>query len=257
MKKNIVSYTILALISLISTTAFTAESEKAQDNEPVLLRSLNYPELQVTPLASQRLQQESEQENSKKWLNLAAIQISGLMTFYAGTQVDGDYDTNLTNSQEILDNRDRVDGASALAKTIGGAWFIGATALSAFYNPYNSGFKDVKSLLNKTKQQKLIRERMAEEKLEAAGKLGRKLKYLSVFSNAVASALVMTEGQDDTKLIGALSALTAFAPLLFESQWEITAETHQNYKKKIYGPISGWIPGSQGLVPALGVAMTF
>lgn len=253
MTKKIIIYTVLTII-LTFHIQLKAEDTKVDDS---ILKNLEYPELVVTPLASQRLKQEAEQESHKKWLNLTAIQVSGLMTFYSGMQLDGNYNNELTVAEKIKDNKERVDNASQLAKTIGAAWFLGATALSAFYNPYSSGYEEIKNAPRKSKQQKLTRERIAEEKIETAGSLGRKLKYLSILTNLIANGFVLAEGQEDTRLVGALGALGAFAPLIFESQWEITADVHQEYKKKIYGPVSGLVPGSQGYIPTLGIAMSY
>lgn len=247
---------LIVSMTILSTFLFTpvnAQNKKSND----FLKNLEYPELVVTPLASDRLRKEAKSERRKKWLNLAAIQLSGLMTFYAGTQAAGDYDSGLTDPEEIKDNKDKVDNASQLAQTVGGLWLLGATALSAFYTPYDTGYKKIKNLPRKTKQQKLVRERLAEEKLNAAGSLGRKLKYLSVASNLLANAMVIAEGQEDTQVSGAIAALTAFAPLIFESRWERISEVHESYKKKIYGPVSGLAPGKNGYIPTLGIAMTF
>ncbi len=235
--------------------AFLATSNSQETDD--YLKNLEYPELVVTPLASQRLQDEARNESKTKWTSLASIQVSGLLTFLAGKQADGDYDTKLNSPNSIAKNKERVDNASQLAQTIGAAWFVGASILSLTYSPYSAGLDSIKNLPKKSKQQKLARERMAEEKLNTAGDLAKKLKYLSALTNVLANGYLLAETQEDSQITAGVALIGALAPFIFPSHWETVSDLHKGYKKKIYGPVSNITPTSRGYVPTLGLAMTF
>src|SRR4051794_25473824 len=50
----------------------------------------DYPELLVSPRASERLQREAKQEEHNSWTSHIPIQTSALTTFFAATMVAGD-----------------------------------------------------------------------------------------------------------------------------------------------------------------------
>jgi hypothetical protein len=245
------------LISLFFLNIPQTLNAQESTETPLLSDSLEYPELSVTPLASQRLKEEALQENKNKWSNLSSIQISGLLTYLAGQQAAQDYNPNLKEPQAQDDNRDKIDNASDTAKLIGGFWFLGATTLTLVKSPYKDGFNEIKKLPQKTKQQRLARERLAEEKINAAGNLGKKIKYLSLATNILANSLILMEAQEDAQVSAAIAVIGAFTPFVFESRWETVSDLHRDYKKKIYGPISFIIPRENHWIPGLGMTFLF
>ena len=93
----------------------------------------------------------------------------------------------------------------------------------------------------------LARERFAEERIQAAARFSRKVKWLSFVANFAASgAVVMGADSGSAAMItGGVSTLFSFLPLLFPHPSENIDEQQALYRKRIYGPIS-----SSPLLPA-------
>ncbi|MCX6108813.1 MAG: hypothetical protein NTZ90_04315 [Proteobacteria bacterium] len=193
-----------------------------------------YPELSVTPSASERLQLEAKSESAQPWTAHIPTQASALMTLFASTQAMHDPGRSKSQSGTPL-----VQSVGLAGVLISLGW-IGATAgLSASYRPYGAGVQDIKHLPAGSKREQLSRQRLAEESLEAPATLSRRLKWLSVVSNVtIAGLIAATAGNDMTKVVGGLAAGAAFAPLIFPEHWEDVGNAHQDYKKRIYGPVT-------------------
>lgn len=60
-----------------------------------------------------------------------------------------------------------------------------------------------------------------------------------------------------TKITGGIAALASVAPLLFETSWERVGDTHREYKKRIYGPLTSVMPSptTGRLAPALSLTL--
>lgn len=244
------------LFTLMIGILLTLESAFSQETNEVL-KQLEYPELVVTPLASQRLREEAAKEKSGNWSHWLPIQISAAMTLAAGMSADGDYDKGLVRDSEIKKNKDQVDNSSQFAFVVGAGWLISSTFFSITYTPYTKGFNETKDAIIKTKKQKLAKERSAEEHIHHAGSFSKKIKYLAIASNILANAYVLSEAQEDSQITAAFGILGAFIPVIFPLHWETISDTHNSYKKKIYGPISQLVPTSNGYIPTLGLAMSF
>ena len=193
-----------------------------------------YPELEVTPSASERLKIEAKTESSRAWTGHIPTQVSALITLLASVQALNDPGSS----------KDKASGGTpkvhfiGLAGSIISLGWLGATAgLSASYRPYTSGLHELKNTSAGSKREKLSRERLAEESLEAPATLARRLKWLAVASNVGLGTLIFaTAGNDMTKVMGGLAAGVGFAPLVFPEQWEDVGNAHNDYKKRIYGP---------------------
>ncbi len=217
---------------------------------------LGYPELQVSPSASKRLEIEAAKEKSAGWEKHLPIEISAISTFAAGLYLQ-------SQSTDGLDDKkkDNYKYGSMTAMGIGAGWLAISAYLTTSYRPYDGGLRSLSTVSNgKSMSEQLARERMAEEALMSAGSVGRKLKWLSFASNLLASAFVASAGNQNAAIFGGVASLVAFAPVVFPYSWETTADVHSEYKKRIYGPVTslGFTPNSAGeMMPTWNLSFRF
>lgn len=194
--------------------------------------TVTYPELQVTPRASERIQMEAKTERSGRWTQHLPLQISALMTLTSGL-----YAQNSKPDEDKV-NPDDAKWARNTAIGVGAAWLIGSYLLSENYTPYTKSVATLQSLSAKTPQENLTRERIAEEHIEAASKIGDRIMWASTITNLGASAYLAGKSGKEASIVAGVSSLLAFAPLVFKYNWQTVHTYHQEYKKKIYGPIA-------------------
>ncbi|MGE0172567.1 MAG: hypothetical protein AB7T49_07280 [Oligoflexales bacterium] len=191
----------------------------------------DYPELLVVPLASQRLADEAKKEEQKAWSIHAPVQISALATIFAGTQVMGDK----KKGGDLSD----AHYAGLAATVIGSGWLLTTIGMSAAYRPYGSGHSEIKKMPSKSREDKLYRERIAEERIQAPAQIAGAIKWGSVLSNFAASVAVLASAEEDVaKVYGGVSAILSLGPLFFDYGWRTVYQNQENYKKRIYGPLS-------------------
>ena len=131
----------------------------------------------------------------------------------------------------------QTQGAAAMA--VGGSWLVTTIGISAFYKPYRSAYLLTKKMPAKTKREKLMRERIAEAALADASSLAKKIKYFSVVTNLAAAGIVIGSSESDSAtLVGVAAAFGSILPLLFPYKWEKNYSRHEQYKKRIYGPVA-------------------
>lgn len=240
---------LVAAITLMQALAF---AQTAQTQSGAV--AFDYPELQVTPRASKRLEMEAKNEASRRWINHLPIQASSLLTLIAGVQVGSD---------KVSDpaKQDGADYAKLAGIGVGTGWLALTTYLAMNYTPYNSGWSEVSQLQAKGTREDLTRERLAEEALDRPAKLGSRLMWLSVGTNLATSAFMLSYAGEKAKYWAAASAVASLTPLLFQYHWNEVSCQHDEYKKKIYGPVTGLglLPtGDRGLLaPGLFTSLQF
>lgn len=222
----------------------------------VAAEGYDYPELLVTPRATDRVASEAKSENREAFGRYTAIQVSALSTLFVGLMVKGD--PGKTEGDEV--SRASAQSAGQIGMLTGGGWLVATLTMGGIYRPYKKAQKDFGEMPARTQREQLARERIAEEGLQAPGRLSRRMKWLSVVSNAGTSAYMASQaGKSTNKAYGGLSTLVAFAPLVFTSSFEVLMDYHDDYKKKIYGPLQtaglAYDPVSKSLVPTLGFSM--
>lgn len=236
---------LLASVLLISGIA------QAEDD---LLKNLNYPELEVTPLASEIVIEEAKAEKRRRWTTHIPLQVSAVSTLLAAQMMKSK--ENLTQSQQ-----DDFDYAKKMGQAVGFGWILTTGILAAQYMPYRSAYSDIKKMSGKSKRDKLARERRSERILREAAQLAKRLKWMSFISNFAASGYMTSNSNKDTELYGAFGVLMAFTPFVFDSRWIMLDEEHQSHKKRIYGPVAhlGWVmtPDRKDMVPGLQVSYSF
>ena len=229
---------------------------------------LIYPELQVTPLASERLAIEARNEAKKGLSYYRAIQVSSSLTLLAGIfhflNPKEEYYGNVLNQKDTDANKSKAYAGIA----VGGGWLAATFLLNRYYKPYRAGLKNVKSSVGVksrglSRRQTLLRERISEEALKGASSISNRVVWLSILSNMAASILMTGSSDEDTiaPIFSMLSAVTAWTPFVFKNHWGNVYSEHQNYKKRIYAPIAMAtllnVPGSNKVVPGMALKFSF
>ncbi|HUP58575.1 MAG TPA: hypothetical protein VM598_14045 [Bdellovibrionota bacterium] len=213
--------------------------------------TFEYPELLVAPRASERLEMEARAESESRWSRFAPIQVSALATLLTGITQSGGVDLRNDPSK-----RSPIAGYA-----VGGGWLAATLILSATYRPYESGSAEVKGLPKGSPREQLVRERMAEEAIERAASLGKRLKWVSAATNLGANLYMVSNSEGGTfaKTSGAVAMALSLTPLIFPSRWELIACEQREYKKKIYAPIAslGTLVEPVTLKPAPGLSLSF
>lgn len=226
-----------------------------------LVKDLDYPELQVVPRASDRLRMEARDEGRAWFYQHWPIQLSGLATLATAT-----YGKNEIRTPSATDTaRNEAFEAQAgrvlmMGQLVGAGWFFGGV-LWGLRKPYRKGLVEISKIQGKDTRSHLMRERLAEEALESPAKLVKPLRIASVVTNFVASALIANYLSDEGRLIATGAAALAFVPLIYDDPTVYTWEKHQEYKRKIYGPVSSTGFGidrtTQRLVPTTTLTWNF
>ena len=212
--------------------------------------SYHYPELLVVPKASQTLTKAAAEEKQSPYTSHLLLAVPGALTLSAGLSSSG-----------MKDKESKT--ASMIATGVGAGWLSVSLFMSAFYNPYSSGAKEVQGLSDKTAEQSLAKERKAEEALYYPAYLMRRMQYLSAVTNFAAGTAVasLEEKNSNAKLLGVIAAAAAFLPLIFDHPWISTYDQQEDYKKRIYGPLVSMavLSGSKDgeLFPGVGLSLTF
>jgi hypothetical protein len=192
----------------------------------------DYPELLVTPRASERIDLEARKETESKWSRHVPVQVSAGTTFIAGIVQFGNVDdTNTTKKNSPW-----------VGLAVGGGWLAATAILSAYYNPYASMNADVRALPSKTPREQLVRERMSEEAIEGAAAIGRRITWLSVLTNFGAATFMMASANASSaaKVTDGIAMAASLTPLLFPYRWQTVASEQSDYKKKIYAPVASF-----------------
>lgn len=201
--------------------------------QDVRAETFDYPELLVTPLASERigLEVKREQEVLDRFMDHAPIMVSAGLTMLTATQ--------LSSQKGDLRPQDQSDASDAAKVSLGvGAFWLGYTSyLAMTYRPYEDAQRSLSSYGAETPKGKLIRERLAEEKINEAASFGRTLSWFSSGTLLLSSVVMASLAKDDVEGYAVVSAVSALAPLYFSYRWVKVEKYHRNYKKRIYGPM--------------------
>ena len=196
-----------------------------------LFKSLDYPELQVVPRASQRLKLEAGEEDKNWWYIHWPFYMSALATLGIGTTASQSFRDDLTAIE-----RDDGRSGALVAQTIGAAWFFG-TMLLASRKPYQKAWKKVKGFSGGGRSNELLRERLAEEALEKPAHTMKVLSYVSTFTNLAAAGYVGSFLDDQGKIFAAVAAGMAFLPMIFDDWYVYNFNKHLEYKRNIFSPV--------------------
>ncbi|HAZ12217.1 MAG: hypothetical protein A2X86_03180 [Bdellovibrionales bacterium GWA2_49_15] len=233
-------------VAIIAIIAFLSSEVWAQDR-------VDYPELLVTPRASDRLKIESESEMRRPWNFQWAITVSAMTTLVAGLMQDED------------PSKDPQGNSGTVGMLVGGGWLAVNMFMVYGVRGYKSAYDKVAPMPAHSTREALTRERLAEEEINRLGRLSRTMKWLSFATNGFASIQLLSNAKTDTtsKVVDMLALGASFFPLLFTNHWEDVAQEQQQYKKKIFGPVASTmlLPVMVGertkFVPGLGLTASF
>jgi hypothetical protein len=198
-----------------------------------------YPELQVTPLASDRLAQEAKNDQNAGILQHASLQISALATLASGILHSP---KTRTLDDGTLENR----SSGMPAYIVGGVWLAVSLALPTLYNPYEAELVKIRAMPAKSKREILARERMAEEAIQGAARTAKRLAWISTVTNFGVNVMLAAQTKSEGLPLGThiTAAVFSFAPLVFPSRWIQVARDQEDYKRRIYGPVTSLSPGA-------------
>lgn len=237
---------------------FEQKVEKEVNTDLDLFKSIDYPELQVVPRASERLLLEASEEKDSWVSPLWTIQVSALATLIAAVGSSGEYNTN-KDGQTTDVMKEEHDMAISTAYIVGGGWLLGSWYFNREFS-YQDATKRLKKITGKDKKSELMRERMAEEALEAPANLVRTLNRLSVISNFLAASYVAAQTSQTQPSYAGFAVGLSILPWIFENRYVSVWEKHQEYKRKIYAPLV-WTDlkyqGRKEWVPYYGISFYF
>lgn len=205
-----------------------------------------YPELAVSPRASETLENAARLERSSRWTQHLPGQVPALLNLFTGLRLMGenadpeDFTDPLQNIDQLaLDEKTlEIQSSGKLAAAIGGGWLGTTLFMSFYYSPYRSDFRTVGKMKGNSQRDQLVRERRSEEILADAASTAKKLKYIGVTLNLAAAGIVAGATNDQQTTIQAgLAGLAALLPFIIDNEWETTYQRHIDYKKKIYAPL--------------------
>jgi len=210
------------------------DTKKGTSEISEIVDKLEYPELQVVPRASQRLKIEAAEEDRNWFYAHWTLEVSGLATLATGMTSDQRRDNLNENDVKNAQN------LSSITKAIGAGWLITGLFLG-FQQPYRSASKVIAHTSSSEKGERaaLLKERLAEEALERPAKTLRVLSWVSVLTNVAANSVMLPFMTDQGRILGGFSLLLSFLPWMFEDHAITVYDKHIEYKKKIYGPLSG------------------
>ena len=224
----------LVLVLLLNAAGLGPSAYGAPTGSPS--KDWEYPELLVTPRASERLEREAKIDARKSWKVYWPLQVSALGTLSAGVmQLSG------TDPSSDPDKKAAFTGIG-----VGAGWLVATWLLAENYRPYASGVEEIAALPKASQRDQLTRERIAEEAIENASSMARRLRWLSVLSNFATAAYMAGNAQDGSlaKTVDVVAVGLAFTPMIFPSRWISVARAQEDYKKKIFGPITQIIPST-------------
>ncbi|MEK6704417.1 MAG: hypothetical protein AABZ06_01375 [Bdellovibrionota bacterium] len=227
---------LLCFLFLLPPPAFAAVND------------FDYPELNVTPRASDRLVLEAQKENQNQWRTHLPLQVSAMVTLTAGILQ--------LATPNIKTDPKKQSGLAGLA--VGGGWLVLTTAMAMYYNPYSSAAGHLNVMGKKSTRDLLVRERYAEEEINSTSSLAKKLMWLSVATNFGTAIYMAGKSEPETlsSLVDGIAIATAFAPLVFRSRWMAVSNEQQEYKKRIYAPVATVIPEPGTGNPAPGLILS-
>ena len=253
MKKQIII--LLFVVAILPTQLCFAEATSAPANSELnIFRDFDYPELQVVPRASDKLAVEAQTEDENRLMNYWPLEVSALSTLVTGAMTRGRYGKDPATEDYKRD----ADNASLVAAGVGAGW-LGVIGWLAYQEPSQKSLVAFKKMKAGDKRSELARERFAEEALERNARTMKIVTYASVLTNLGASYLVSTYASADSKNYAFASAAFSILPLFFQNSAITAYEKNQEYKHKIYAPITwlDWNARAREWTPQVAVRAEF
>jgi hypothetical protein len=202
------------------------EVKEEKDNLD-FLDSIDYPELQVVPRASERLEQEAQFEREGgSWLNQWSFLGSGTATFLASSL------SLSSTSNPSIDHQNLIKISQII-----GATTLGVGVYYGLAKPYESAADRTRRVRGKDKRSMLLRERAAEEALERSANTIGTISSVSLWANLVSNVLLTGYGDTNAKTFAYGSTFISVLTMMFTHPYIVNWEKHKEYKHKIYTPL--------------------
>ncbi|MGZ3700114.1 MAG: hypothetical protein ACXVCH_18625 [Bdellovibrionota bacterium] len=215
---------------------------------------LSYPEMSVVPRATDRLASELPTESLRVWTSTLPMLISGTATLAGALVCFGPGQVTPV-----------VTGL-----TIGGGWVIAGLVTGLFYRPYEAANQEISAVAKGGLDEKITRERLAEEAIDRAGGYFNRIRFLSAATNVFASVPMIVSaftgsnsGTPNYLYLGAGAGVAAVAliPLFIKPYFTKVADEQESFKQRIFSPVASATmllePGTGRLVPGAVVAFHF
>ncbi len=251
MTRRHMKWNSMTLIVVLLNALLGASAAVAADFE--------YPELNMVPRNSERLEQEAAKENvGRNLANVLPMHAAGAGSLMAG----------------ILNYNGADPTVGIVAISAGSATILGTTLFALFYSPYKDGVAELPAK-GSSLRDRLQRERMAELYIDrAAGNINRLRWFVSVVNFGVsiaAGASAVSRGMSTAGpapfflsgaaglSIGVAGALVAIAPLIFKPYWISVAHEQDDFRKRNFAPVAGvgLTPVGSSFEPTLQLAWKF
>lgn len=204
------------------------KAEKSDKDSLDFLDNIDYPELQVVPRASERLESEAQFEREGgSWLNQWSFLLSGTSTLAAATLTQ-----TTVGSSASVDQQNAIK----LAQIVGGLT-LGVGVYYGFAKPYESTLEKVRRVRGKDKRSVLLRERTAEEALERTASTIGSISTISVWANLIVAGSLATFGDTNSKTYAYAALFASTLSMMFTHPYILNWEKHKEYKHKIYSPL--------------------
>jgi hypothetical protein len=225
--KALARFLCIVLCVSLSFSNSSLGEEPEKDHSLDFLDSVDYPELQVVPRASERIEAESATEkDGGAWLNQWGFLLGGSSTLMAATATN----SALTNPQTYQQN-------AVLVSQSLGALTLGVGVYFALSQPYATAFEKTRKQKVTTKRQLLMRERASEEQLERIALQHRVISQGALLSNLVANGFLSTYGTQTSQVYCYGAMIIQLAALMFPNSYVTAWEKQNEYKHKIYSPL--------------------
>lgn len=226
------------------------------EDEKGFLAGLDYPELQVVPRASERLQMESQEERSSFISSYWPVQVSSIALIMAGSMSSGKF-----KQEDPTDSQKKENQFASQMGTIVGLMWLGGTYYLNHSLSYSKAIPDIKKVTGKDKKSLLMKERLSEEALERPAKIASMINNFSVWTNFLLALYINEHSKQGMPSYTGLAIGLSFLPMLIDNRIVENWEKHLEYKRKIYAPITrvDFVvdPNSRQLTPLLGMQWRF
>lgn len=203
------------------------------------LNSIDYPELQVVPRASERLLAEAKVEKDMRYMYNWTFFASGVSTLFAGYSLSSNFNPDFSNgTSEMKVKLDEKNNAALFSEIVGLSW-IGIGYYLTEQSAYSTAYTQMRKMRGNgtDKKSELLQERLSDEAIESSRNLLSTLTYASVISNSVTSLISMSYANNVSRTYSAIALFGAFLPVIFPHRYIEVYQKQNEYKRKIYAPL--------------------
>ncbi len=221
---------LVILLAFVSQNSFAQPEYQLPKLED--LKALDYPELQVVPRASERLEMGAIAVKDRGVMLLFPYMASSVMTLAAGVIV------NSSIRPELSEN-DKREASVASKFAIGiGAAGIGLAYWFTYSDNYGITLAQIRGFKNKDRRTELFKERLSEEVFEKTAKQASQWKWVFATANLLTSLQLTGKSTGANNIVPTLGVAAALLPLFITTSYETNYRKQLEYKRRIYVPLT-------------------